>query len=74
MWVRSQDKKTLAKYIKFSISGNKNIFIHGKREYDGFFENTLDVLGKYDNLEEAQNELDNIQQNIADNKKIYEIK
>jgi len=74
MWVRSQDKKTLAKYIKFSISGNKKVHIHGKREYDGFFESNLDVLGQYNSLEEAQKELDNIQQHIVDNKEFYEIK
>ncbi|MGM0640920.1 MAG: hypothetical protein ACQESN_05815 [Thermotogota bacterium] len=74
MWVRSQDKKILAKYIKFSITGSKKIYIHGKRKYDGFFESTIDVLGKYDSLEEAQKELDNIQINISENKNFYEIK
>jgi hypothetical protein len=74
MWIRSQDNKILAKYVKFSISGNKKVFIHGKREYDGFFESNLDVLGKYDSLEEAQKELDNIQQNILENKNFYNMK
>ena len=69
MWVRSQDKKSLRDYVSYviqpSIGSNKHN-IQGQTKNSIF--RTYDfILGRYSTLENAIEELDNLQNNLKIN-------
>lgn len=76
MWVRSQDKKHLAQCISFSvdmvIGGKKKGAISGTVG-QGFRSPKTVPLALYDTKEEAILELQNIQEALASDVKIYEV-
>ncbi|TDN90400.1 hypothetical protein DET49_10558 [Salegentibacter sp. 24] len=76
MWIRSQDKKELAKCTAFSIKRN----IGGKKKSaimgtisNGFWGRTEIILGLYDTKEVAKNELTRLQKELVTNADIYEM-
>ncbi|AKL96925.1 hypothetical protein CACET_c34820 [Clostridium aceticum] len=78
MWVRSQNKKVLGNYELFAIPttiGSKKTHIQGIRGNSGFFESNTDTLGEYPCLEEAIEELNNLQEALKNNPhEVYEMK
>ena len=78
MWVRSQNKKILGDYHLFTIPtaiGTKKRHIAGKRSYDGFFNSNDDILGEYDSLDIAIEELNKLQEALINNSSgVYEMK
>ncbi len=77
MWVRSQDKKLLANYISFSVTSNfaskKKGVIMGTISENGFWGSETKVLGLYDTMDIAVDELAKLQFALINDTKVYEM-
>lgn len=77
MWVRSQNKKLLANYIAFSVTSNfggkKKSAIIGTVSENSFWGSKTNLLGLYDTMEIAIDELMRLQSALVNNIKVYEM-
>jgi len=77
MWVRSQNKKELANYIAFSVTSNfggkKKSAIIGTISENSFWGSKTNLLGLYDTMDKALDELTSLQSALINDTKIYEM-
>jgi len=77
MWIRSQDKKELANYIAFSVTSNfggkKKGAIIGTISESSFWGSKTTLLGLYDTMDIALDELMRLQSALINDNKVYEM-
>lgn len=77
MWVRSQNKKELANYIAFSVTSNfggkKKSAIVGTVSENNFWGSKTNILGLYDTMDIALDELTRLQSALINDDKVYEM-
>lgn len=77
MWVRSQNKKELANYITFSVTGNfggkKKSAIIGTISENSFWGSKTKTLGLYDTIDMALEELTRLETALINQEKVYQM-
>lgn len=69
MWVRTQDKRILVNIIRFNVKniygGDKKAAICGEYEKKSLFGDNYIILGKYNTMDNAIEELNEIEKHIT---------